>query len=98
MINGVEWTVIFVDPYDERLFMDGDFTIGMTDLDHHEIYIANNLPDQLLWDCIKHEMCHGALFSYGYDLDVPDEECLCQIMEAHGEEIIQLADIIYKEF
>lgn len=94
-IGEYEWAIILVDPDDEQLLMPTGYTIGVTDLYFGAIFIANNLDDELFYKCLVHELCHAMVFSYGLRFSVPDEECVCQVIELFSDEIDALADGIY---
>lgn len=96
-INGIIWRVQFVKPSDTRLLMPTGYTIGVTDLDVHKIYISNNLTDEMLERCVLHELCHAIIYSYGLPIDVQDEECVCQVMEVFSDDVEDLADQIYEQ-
>lgn len=97
-INNIPWEVVFVSPYDEILRKpDGTFTIGVTDRETQTIYISYELYGELLRKVISHEVCHSAIFSYDYDMDIPDEECLCDVLATHGAEVDFLTDRILEE-
>lgn len=43
-----------------------------------------------------HEITHAAMFSYGIDLDLMQEEMLADLISTYGQEIICLTNKIYK--
>lgn len=95
-INGVWWDVQFVSPDDEILLMPTGWTIGVTDWNTKTIYVADNLSDEMTYNVLIHELCHCIIFSYGYQFNISDEECICQIMEQFSDDILDLADKIYE--
>lgn len=96
-INGILWTLLFVDPNSPYLEMWDRYTIGVTDRSTLTIYIADNLYGEMLYRVLSHEICHAMVMSYGYDMRVPEEECMCQVMENHSGEVIGLADMLYSQ-
>lgn len=92
-INGVEWEIYFVPPYSPWLrYNDGSYTVGMTDRDMQEIYLSDELYGEYLENVLSHEICHAAAMSYGVDMDAQDEECMCQFVERHSDEVNYLTD------
>lgn len=99
MINGVEWILFLVDPFDRHLYRaDGSLTIGMCDNNYHQIYIRNDLYDDKFWLVLVHELTHASLFSYGIDLSrCCHEELIADYVATHGEEIIAIAKDVYEK-
>lgn len=91
IINGVSWFIRFV-PADSPLLTmyNGEQTVGMTDLNRQEVYLSDELHGDFLLEVFMHEMCHCFVASYGYDIGLDDEECMCQIMQKYGKEIYSL--------
>lgn len=95
-VNGYEWGIVFVPWDDPHLWFGDGFTLGVTDRKTHTVFIANDLDLDKLFYVLKHELCHVFVYSYQYDLDIPDEECLCQIVEVYGNDIDYLANNLYR--
>ena len=92
-INGEDWGVLAVSPSDSRLLRsDGSFTIGVCDDKDKLIYIANDLPDQLLKKVICHEITHAAMFSYNVELSLDQEELVADLIATYGQEIIDITN------
>lgn len=72
------WTVHFANA-DNIVFImpNGERTIGVTDVDTREIFIANNLPRELEREVFLHEVCHAQSYVTGLNLSEKDEECMC---------------------
>lgn len=95
-MNNLNWQIVKVNPDSSMLTRsDGSQTIGMCDGNTNTIYIADTLSGELLYKVLRHEICHSAMFSYGYDFDIPQEECICDIMATYGNEVIDIANNIY---
>lgn len=86
LINGVEWTLVFVPSDSPELWMGNHYTLGVTDLSTSRVLISNNLSERQLYDVLHHEICHAIIGSYGYFMPIDEEECLCQVLEHHSEE------------
>jgi hypothetical protein len=68
-INGEEWRIVAVSPSDPALRKtNGHYTIGMCDDNTKSIYVAMNLPLDLLKKVLCHEIVHAAMFSYNVEL------------------------------
>lgn len=98
IINGIEWGLQFV-PSNSELLMrsDGSKTIGMTDSLTKIIYIDETLRGNLLKRVLCHELTHAAIFSYGVELDIMQEELLADLIATYGQEIITITNKIFKK-
>lgn len=97
-INGQEWYIKFVPPYDEIFRINNrEFTIGVCDGEERIIYIANNLRGYLLKKVLCHEIVHAAMFSYDVWLNYEQEELLADLIATYGEEIIYITNKIFKK-
>jgi hypothetical protein len=95
-INGKRFKIRLVDSHSGILRRsDGSRTIGVCDNSCQTIYIADNLTDAQFQKCLIHEICHSAMFAYGINLSVEQEEIVCDIMSRFGHEIIGTADEIF---
>lgn len=94
-INGIEWCLCFVEPDDPILLTHDSYTLGVTDIYGRCIYIANNLDDETLYDVLTHELCHAWSYSYGYNISIPHEELMCQVVERCSDDIQDLATETY---
>lgn len=95
-INGINWKVKFTDRVDD-LYLDGYVRLGITDRNTNTIYLDKNLEGDMLKKVLLHELTHAWLFSYGYDLEVGDEEFLCSFVDTHTEKIFDKADVLLSE-
>lgn len=93
-VNGDVWGIAFVPPYSDYLWMGDRFTVGVTDRSDHMIYLSDGLYGNFLRAVLSHEICHAIMASYDIDMDIPDEECVCQIMENYGDEVSKLTEEI----
>ena len=74
-INGIEWQLKFVPSNYEALIRSNKTkTVGVCDNNTHTIYIDNDINGFLLKRVICHELTHAAMFSYGIDLSIEQEE------------------------
>ena len=95
-INGIEWRVKIVHPWDEMLIReDGVRTLGMCDRDTKTIYLAENLEGSMLKKVICHELVHAAMFSYNVYLSLEQEEVIADIIATYGEEIINITNKVF---
>ena len=96
-VNGTQWNVKVVDPYDPNLTTNhGSYTLGMTDNNIKTIFLSNVLSGDLLYNVLCHELCHVYCFSYGIYMDVEDEEHLAQFISDYGKSIISDTDYLLK--
>ncbi len=96
VINGVEWRLKFV-PHGSDLLMrsDGSRTIGVTDNVDQTIYIDETIHGRLLKKVLCHELTHAAIFSYGVELNIMQEELLADLIATYGQEIIVITNKIF---
>ena len=96
-INGEQWQIVLVMPYDVALLMpDGDFAIGACNDSTKTIYISNELHGEAFEKVLCHELVHAAMFAYDVMLEHDEEELLAEIIATFGEEIIDLTDIMFE--
>ena len=95
-MNGIEWSVFTVpaDSY-ELTRTDNSVTVGMCDGIRHCIFLCENLRGQFLRKVFIHEVCHSAVFSYGIELDIEEEEFLCDFVSRYGDEIFAVVDDMF---
>lgn len=95
-INGVKWRIKFVPSGSELLMRsDGSVTIGVTDNLTRTIYLDETLRDRKLKKVICHELTHAAMFSYGIDLNIDQEEVIADLIATYGQEIIDKTNSIF---
>lgn len=96
-INGITWYMIRVRSDSPMLMRsDGSITVGMCDREAQTIYISDALHGRFLRKVILHEICHSAMFSYGIDMSVDQEELFCDLLATYGDEIIAITDSVFK--
>lgn len=97
-INHEEWYIKFV-PYDHDMLYrsDGSSTIGTCDDPTKTIYINNGLRGKILKKVLCHEITHAAMFSYNIELSLKQEELLADLIATYGEEIIDIANEVFKK-
>ena len=97
-INGYEWYLKFVEPYSFELQRDdGSYTVGMCNNTTKTIYIDSSLRGNFLKKVLCHEIAHAAMFSYGVDLTIEQEEIIVDIIATYGEEIIKITNKLFKK-
>ena len=96
-INGITWYMIRVRSDSPMLMRsDGSITVGMCDRETQTIYVSDALHGRFLRKVLLHEICHSALFSYGIDMSVDQEELFCDLLSTYGDEIIAITDSVFK--
>lgn len=96
-INGITWYMIRVRSGSPMLMRsDGSITVGMCDRETQTIYISDALNGRFLRKVLLHEICHSAMFSYGIDMSVDQEELFCDLLSTYGDEIIAITDSVFK--
>lgn len=97
-INGEEWYIKFVPETHYMLFRsDGSLTIGTCDDIDKTIYLSNTLSGVKLKKVLSHEITHAAMFSYDVNLSIEQEELLADLIATYGEEIISIANKMFKK-
>ena len=95
-INGISWNVVFVPASSSELMRsDGSRTVGMTDWNQKTVFISRNLHGMFLRKVLIHEICHTAVFSYGIELGIEQEEFLCDFVASFGDEIFIIVDDLF---
>lgn len=98
IINGVSWVINFVEPTHPMLKMSsGDYTIGACDNNYKTIYINDLLNTQMVRKVLCHEITHAAMFSYGVELDLYQEEVVADLIATYGWQIICETERIVQE-
>ena len=96
-INETTWYMIRVRSDSPMLMRsDGSITVGMCDRETQTIYISDALHGRFLRKVLLHEICHSAMFSYGIDMSVDQEELFCDLLSTYGDEIIAITDSVFK--
>lgn len=102
-MNGVHWTLYFVNP-NSPLLIDrtGRNTLATTDPLTKRVYISNGLRGSMLRKVVMHELGHCTLISYGLMDELermvkPEylfeaEETLCNFIADYGLRIIKISD------
>lgn len=95
-INNKTWNIRLVQSDSPMLMRsDGSYTFGMCDRATQTIYISELLQGKFLRKVLIHEVCHSAMFSYGIDMSVEQEELFCDLVATYGYEIIVIVDNIF---
>lgn len=95
-INDLKWQVRFADRDDERLVSDNTKCLGITYFNELQIFLSNDMPDELCKQTIIHELTHAFIFSYGIHLYTDDEEAVCDFVGAYLSKIYDLTNKIIK--
>lgn len=95
-INDQQWKIHFVFPQHPVLLnYDNEYTLGACDNNTKTIYISDILDDEKAWQVLCHEITHAAMFSYGVDLCLQQEELLADLIATYGYEIVDMANTIF---
>ena len=96
-INGITWYMSRVRSDNPMLMRsDGSITVGMCDRETQTIYVSDALHGRFLRKVLLHEICHSAMFSYGINMSVDQEELFCDLLSTYGDEIIAITDSVFK--
>ena len=97
IINGEQWCVVLVMPYDVALLMpNGNFALGACNDATKTIYISNELYGDMFEQVLCHELVHASMFAYDVMLGHDEEELIAEIISIFGEEIIDITDIMFE--
>lgn len=95
-INGIEWEVVFVPSMSSDLRRsDNTLTCGVADFGQRKVFLSDALHGAFLRKVFIHEVCHTAVFSYGINLSVMEEEFLCDFVASYGDEIFAIVDSLF---
>lgn len=96
-INNKTWNIRLVQSDSPMLMRsNGVYTVGMCDRTTQTIYISDLLQGKFLRKVLIHEICHSAMFSYGIDMSVEQEEMFCDLLATYGDEIIGIVDNVFR--
>ena len=97
-INQIYWKIAYV-PFDYPLLQraDGTYTIGSCDNLTRTIYINQNLQGKLLKKVLCHQITHAAMFSYGVNLSVEQQELVADLISTYGDQIIYITNKIFNK-
>lgn len=96
-INGEEWRVALVSPFDPMLQRsDKSYTLGVCDDITKTIYMSNNLSQEYMERVLCHELTHAAMFSYNIELTLEQEEILADLIATYGQEIVHITNLVFK--
>lgn len=95
-INNTVWLLKFVPSNHSMLKRgDGSLALGMCDANLKTIFINETLHGSHLKKVLCHEMTHAAMFSYGVDLSLEQEEIVADLIATYGEEIINITNQLF---
>ena len=70
-INGEEWRILMVSPFDPMLQRsDRSYALGVCDDIAKTIYINKELSQKYVEKVLCHEITHAAMFSYNIELSL----------------------------
>lgn len=96
IINGNYWRITLVSADHPTLMRsDGSVTIGCCDDIDKTIYINRNLGRRMFKKVLCHELTHAAMFSYGIDMDIWQEEIVADLIATYGQEIIDITNELF---
>lgn len=95
-INDVIWLLKFVAPDNDMLRRrDGSLAIGMCDNNLRTIFVNETLRGTKLKKVLSHELVHAAMFSYGIEITLEQEEIVADLIATYGEEIIKITNQLF---
>lgn len=95
-INNIDWKVKLVSPNHPKIQRsDGKYTYGSCDNSTKSIYISQSTPRAKIKKVICHEVTHAAMFSYGVELSLEQEEIIADLIATYGSEIIDVTNKIF---
>ncbi len=95
-MNGYLWSVSLVRSNSPMLRRsNGSYTVGMCDRATQTIYISDMVQGAFMRKILIHEVCHSAMFSYGIDMSVEQEELFCDLVATYGDEIFSVVDDLF---
>ena len=96
VINGDYWRIALVSANHPTLIRsDGSATIGCCDDIDKTIYIFKGLNREMFKKVLCHELTHAAMFSYGIDMDIWQEEIVADLIATYGQEIIDITNELF---
>ena len=95
-INGINWDikrVSFNHPSIRRI--DNSVALASCDNTTKTIYLSETIPKDKLKKVLCHEITHAAMFSYGVDMSLEQEELIADLIATYGGEIIDVTNRIF---
>ena len=93
ILNGYLWRIHFINSNSDLLRRsDGTLTVGMCDGNTCDIYLSDKLRGGFLRKVLLHEVCHSAVFSFGIELSIDEEERLCDFVATYCDDIVGTVD------
>jgi len=97
-INGDDWGIKLVSSNHPKIKRNNNsYALGSCDNTTKTIYISDIVPAGKLKKVLCHEITHAAMFSYGIDLTIDQEELIADLIATYGEEIINITNKIFKK-
>ena len=96
IINGVLWRVVDVSPTHPVLRrQDGSLSVGACDNPTKTIYLSAALSGAFKRKVICHEVTHAAMFSYGVQMTLAQEELVADIVATFGDEVLDITNNLF---
>lgn len=95
-INELPWSIEVAERGSERLKIDGNECLAVTIYPELKIVTDKSLEPTLMRQTLIHELAHAVIFSYGHTVTY-DEECVCNFIGSHLDEINRLTDTIFPQ-
>lgn len=73
----------------------GDYTLGVTILEHRTIYLSDELYGKKLHHVLSHELFHAEMMSRNIYVPEYIEEALADLVADHAIEIFDMADNVH---
>lgn len=91
-INNTEWEIKEVDEATMNNEMKEDYTLGVTLIRKHEIWLVNNNVDMIR--TLKHELTHAWLWEYGHNQHEKEfnSEDVCEIVASSNDFINEVVE------
>jgi hypothetical protein len=94
-LNGVQWQIVCLNSNNPNLSRsDGSMSVGVTDINTHCIYLADNLCGAFRRKVLIHELCHAVCMSYDIYMPLEQEEMLCDFVATYGDTVYEILDMI----
>ena len=95
-INGIDWGIKLVSPNHPKIKRhDGSIALGSCDDTTKTIYVSEAIPTYKLKKVLCHEITHAAMFSYGVEMNIDQEELVADLIATYGAEIINVTNKIF---
>ena len=94
-IKDIEIDIVEKENSKEVYINDSEWQIGVFSLVDCKIYLHRRIDKTLKYQALIHELAHA--FIHIYNIDISDEENICDFMSIYCKDIINIADRYFKE-